>query len=147
MMNEEWFIIKDLKEFINASRRLVFQNFGSKSDDDFDIEHMLTDMSLDDETEMDNVLSYNEAFTIAKSFIKRQINKKTKEHRYILNEDVYMSIITALNDRMISNILNNLVNKGLIETAYDDQSNDFVFWVKDEHKKNIDKSSGSPETD
>jgi hypothetical protein len=32
---------------------------------------------------------------------------------------------------MISNILNSLVNKGMIETAFDNKSNDFVFWIKD----------------
>lgn len=47
-----------------------------------------------------------------------------------------MLIITALNDRLVSNILNSLVNKGLIETAYDDSRNDFVFWVKDNDKNN-----------
>jgi hypothetical protein len=35
---------------------------------------------------------------------------------------------------MISNLLNTLVNKGLVETAFDEKSNDFVFWVKNENK-------------
>ena len=36
---------------------------------------------------------------------------------------------------MTSNILNGLVNKGIVETAYDDETNDFVFWIKNENKK------------
>ena len=36
---------------------------------------------------------------------------------------------------MISNILSGLVNKGLVDTAYDSQSNDFVFWVKEDDTK------------
>jgi hypothetical protein len=42
---------------------------------------------------------------------------------------------------MVSNILNSLVNKGLVETAYDAEANDFIFWVSDENKKE------NPETD
>ena len=30
-MNKEWFIIKDLKEFVDSSRRLVFQSFGKNT--------------------------------------------------------------------------------------------------------------------
>ena len=43
---------------------------------------------------------------------------------------------------MISNMLNTLVNKGLLETAYDNESNDFIFWVK-----NNETSQEKPETD
>jgi len=41
---------------------------------------------------------------------------------------------------MVSNIINSLVKKGLIETAFDSEKNDFIFWVKDNEQ---DK----PETD
>jgi hypothetical protein len=43
-----------------------------------------------------------------------------------------MEMIESFNSRMISNMLNHLVNRGLLETAYDADSNDFVFWIKDE---------------
>lgn len=147
MMSKEVFIINDLEDFVNATRRLVFQNFGSSSDEDLDLENIITNSSSQDESEMNDVLSYPESCSIVESFIKKQINKKTKEHRYILNEDIYMSIIMSLNDRLVSNILNGLVNKGLVETAYDDKTNDFIFWITDEYKKNIKKNSESPETD
>ncbi len=32
-MNNEWFVIKDLNGFINSSRILVFNNFGTKSNE------------------------------------------------------------------------------------------------------------------
>lgn len=139
MNNEEQFIIKDLPEFVNASRRLVFQNFGSKTDTD----DLLADMSLEDEQEMNSLLSYDESLSIMRSFLRKEMNKKTKEYRYLLNEDTYMSIITALNDRLVSNVLNNLVNKGLIETAYDEKSDDFIFWVSN----NDTAEEQKPETD
>jgi hypothetical protein len=41
---------------------------------------------------------------------------------------------------MVSNIISGLVQKGLVETAFDEEANDFVFWVK----KNEEEK---PETD
>lgn len=139
MSNEEQFLIKDLEQFVNASRRLVFQNLGSQTETN----NILDKMSLDEEEEMDDLLSYEEALSIIKPFFKKQINKKTKEYRYLLNEDIYISMITALNDRLVSNVLNSLVNKGLIETAYDEKCNDFIFWVANNDKTSNEK----PETD
>jgi Mg/Co/Ni transporter MgtE len=133
-MSQEWFIIKDLEEFINASRRIVFQSFGHKEDDQFEIENMITSISEQDQQELDKTLSYDEEYSIVEPLLKKQTNKKTKKYRLVLNEEMYMFIIEALNNRLVSNILNGLVNKGLIETAYDEESNDFVFWV---NNKNI----------
>ena len=143
-MNEEWFVIKNLEEFINASRRLVFQNFGSKPDD-CDIENILTGISLEDEKEMDDVLSYSESLSIATGLIRKQKNKKdTKQIRYLLNDKLFVQIIEDLNARMVSNLLNSLVQKGLVESAYDNESNDFIFWIKDEYKKT---DTETPEAD
>jgi len=52
-----------------------------------------------------------------------------------MNNSMFLSIIESLNDRMVSNLLNSLVNRGLVETAYDAEENDFVFWVKDDIKE------------
>jgi hypothetical protein len=125
----------------------VFKNFGTNPDEDLNLEDIITNSSPQDESEMNNVLSYSESCSIVKSFIKKQTNKKTKENRYVLDEEIYMSIVMSLNDRLVSNILNGLVNKGLVETAYDDKTNDFVFWITDEYKENIKKDTESPETD
>ena len=32
---------------------------------------------------------------------------------------------------MVSNMISNLVKKGLLESAFDEEKNDFVFWKKD----------------
>lgn len=143
-MRDESFIIKDLDSFINASRRFVFDHFGSPEASQIDI---LSELNEEDQKELDEMLSYDEALSIVQSFIKKQHNKKTSEIRYIVTDKSYLSIIHALNDRLVSNLLNNLVNKGLIETAFDEESNDFIFWVKDEHKQDIKKNSQPPETD
>jgi hypothetical protein len=56
---------------------------------------------------------------------------------------MFSDIIHKLNDRMVSNIINILTQKGLIETAFDNEANDFVFWINDEQKNNYKK----PEAD
>lgn len=127
--NEDFFIVKDLKGFIDSTRALVFNSFGKDdATDELSLHINNTDIN-----EINTILSFEESETICKELLKKQYNKKSKNTRYILNDDIFMSIIESLNDRMVSNILNGLVNKGLVETAYDDKSNDFIFWIKNEN--------------
>lgn len=141
-INDDWFVIKDFEGFINSTRALVYNSFGSdnkdKSQDDF-----IMSISDKDKQEIDNILSYDESFNIVINFLKKEKNKITKKIRYLVNDSSFMKIIYSLNDRMTSNILNGLVNKGLVETAYDSESNDFIFWIKDDNKNKQEK----PETD
>jgi hypothetical protein len=84
-----------------------------------------------DRAELDLILSFDESEIIVKNYSKKQKNKKTSKIRYLISDELYIEIIEALHSRMISNILNNLVNKGLVETAFDEEKNDFVFWIND----------------
>jgi hypothetical protein len=140
MNNDEWFIIKDLDGFINSSRALVFNNFGSNKDSTDDLK---LEINKEDQDELNNILSFDESRIILMSLIKKQKNKKTNDIRYVVNDELFMTIVESLNDRMVSNLLNNLVNKGVIETGFDSDSNDFVFWIKDNDKNKTEK----PETD
>jgi hypothetical protein len=137
--NHEWFVIVDLDNFIDATRALVFNNFGKNQNNE---EPDLLSFSVhpDDIKEINTILSFDESQVIVKGMIKKQVNKKTQNIRYLIDDDIYLKIIYALNDRMVSNILNGLVNKGLVESGYDDESNDFVFWIKNNDKQ-------KPETD
>lgn len=130
--------IKDLDEFTESARRVVFGGFGKsveETKDDFT--DMLEQLSAEEETEMNEVLSQQESILIVESIVKKQTNKKTKQIRYVINEKIFEDVLEALNARLVSNILSNLTKKGLIESAYDDELNDFVFWCKeDEDKKN-----------
>jgi regulator of PEP synthase PpsR (kinase-PPPase family) len=125
--------IKDLEEFTENARRLVFSSFGKaveETPDDFT--DMITKLSGEEETEMNQVLSQQESMLIVESLTRKQTNKTTKQIRYIVNEKMFTDILEALNARLVSNILSNLNKRGLIESAYDDTLNDFVFWVKEE---------------
>jgi len=137
MQNNEY-IINDIDDFVLTTRSLVFNNFGKDKNTDFN--DLLQDVSIEDFDEFNRVLSQEESLVITKNICKKQINKKTKHIRYVITDMSFIEIVTSLNDRMISNILNNLVNKGLLETAFDAEANDFVFWTKNENKE-------KPETD
>ena len=125
---EDSYIIKDFDAFIEATRVLVFNTFSEQKNNVLD--HNISNLHEKEVDELDNVLSQSECILIAEDFITKQTNKKTKEKRYIITDSNYMSMVEAFNSRMVSNILSNLVNKGIIDSAYDEDKNDFVFWIK-----------------
>lgn len=125
---EDSYIIKDFDAFIEATRVLVFNTFSEQKNNVLD--HNISNLHEKEVDELDSVLSQSECILIAEDFITKQTNKKTKEKRYIITDSNYMSMVEAFNSRMVSNILSNLVNKGIIDSAYDEDKNDFVFWIK-----------------
>lgn len=137
MNKDGWFIINDFDGFVNHTRVITFNAYGKK---DSENEDDLIELTNSDQQELDQVLSYNESVAIIKPLLKKEKNKKTQKIRYIINDNLYLEIIQSLSDRMTSNILHSLVKKGLVESAFDTESNDFVFWIKDEDKE-------KPETD
>lgn len=142
-INDDFFIISDFAGFIESTRALVFNNFGQwKNDEDSsDVDSMI--VKPDDLEELNSVLSSTESELIIKQFVKKQKHKITGNIRYLINDSIFMEIIQGLNDRMVSNVLANLVSKGLVESAYDSEINDFVFWAS----KNENEEDQKPETD
>lgn len=138
----DWFIIKDITDFTDKARAIVFNNFGKWSETESN-EFIIDNVEKTDEEELNQVLSHQESLAIVKQFIKKQKNSRTKKIRYVLNDTIFAEIVHSLNNRMVSNILNNLVQKGLVESAFDNESNDFVFWIKENEKDQDEK----PETD
>lgn len=130
--NNEKFIIDDINKFIESTRVLVFNSFGKSEDNQIDeLSLLLSDLDTEEINELNQILTQHECEIISQEFIKKEINKKTKIVRFTISTNQYMAMIESFNSRMISNMLNNMVNKGLLETAYDIDSNDFVFWVKE----------------
>lgn len=141
--NNQWFAINNLEEFIDHARRLVFKFFGEVNKDSEDeLTTILSSLNSSEEEELDNTLSFAECESIAKQLIKKKVNKKTKKISYFINDKILMEMLESFNSRMISNILNKLVNQGLLESAFDDKYNDFVFWVKEKENE-----KDQPETD
>lgn len=124
--NDGWYIIKDIKQFINSTRILVFNTFGDIKKND-----SVYEITPEEEKELNKILSYEESEVLLKEHAKQQKNKKTNDTRYIISDIKFSKFIDSLNSRMISNMLNNLVNKGILDSGFDDESNDFIFWIKD----------------
>jgi hypothetical protein len=143
-MSDQWFVITDLDEFTDKARAIVYNNFGVWQNKDA-LDSMIDEVKEKDQDEFDKLLSHQESLLIVKGLVKKQKNIKTKKIRYALNDSIFADIVYRLNDRMVSNIVNGLVQKGLVESAYDSEANDFVFWIKDGNEKNNDKEK--PETD
>lgn len=142
MSNFEWFAVSDISEFTDKIREIVYLNFGAWEKEET-INTSVDQLNDKDQSELDSILSHQESLVIVKENLKRQKNSKTKKIRYALNEKIFADIIAKLNERMISNLLNSLVQKGLVETAFDSESNDFIFWCK----KGVDENNKKTETD
>jgi len=149
-MKDKWFYIKDFTEFVENSRKLVFHCFGQSNQEISDpITKSIATMSDDELNELNRTLTFEESSTIVKNHAKKQQNKKTKEIRYCISDSILNDIIEDLNSRMVSNVLNKLVNDNVLESAFDSESNDFVFWIKENlenDNKNNDRKD-QPETD
>jgi len=141
-MSDTWYIVPDLQKFTDKARTIVYNNFGTwQTKDNIDI--IINDIKEEEQQEFDKILSHQESLTIIKELLKKEKNRKTKKIRYCVDDTIFAEIISRLNDRMVSNILTGLVQKGLIESAFDSEANDFIFWMKDETETEKEK----PETD
>lgn len=137
-MKEKWFEVKDLSEFVNSTRKMVFHFFGKLNEGDPDsVLKEIWDMSEEELEELDSTLTYDECLMIAKNHLKT--DTKNYKDSYYVSDSMFMTIVEEINSRLVSNILNRLAAKGLIETAFDDTINDFVFWAtSDENKTDTD---------
>jgi hypothetical protein len=134
MSEPEWFIVPNLSDFTDKARAIVYNNFGTWQKE-INTEIIFEEITENEQEEFNKILSHQESLVIIKENIKKEKNKRTKKYRYLLNDIIFANIVHQLNERMTSNIVNGLVQKGLIETAFDSESNDFVFWVKEDEKQ------------
>lgn len=127
--------IVNLDKLINFSRKVVYANLGEEYTDVSDVGflELVENMPEEQLEEMNSILSLSEARAIFKPFVRQQRHKKTLNIKISILESDYDTILRQLSERMISNIVRNLVNRGLVESAFDEEKNDFVFWVKKDH--------------
>lgn len=131
-MKDEWMEIVNVDKLTDFTRKVIFHNFDNQNNRLTDQEFLekVKRIKSEDSEEMERLLPFNEVRTILKSFLKKRKNKKTQETKLFMKESDYDQILLEFNQRMISNIVQGLVKKGVLETAFDDEKNDFVFWVK-----------------
>ncbi len=143
MSNADWFVVPNVEAFTDKARAIVYNYFGAWQEKT-DIDILIDDVKENDKEEFNKILSHQESLVIVKENLKKERNKITKKIRYIVNDEMFANIVSKLNDRMVSNIINGLVQKGLVEAAFDDEVNDFVFWVKKDENTTEEEA---PETD
>lgn len=130
--HDDFMEVVNLDKLVEFSRQLIFYNFAIEDEDDETDDEFISkvkNIKKEDKEELDRLLPFKESKLIFKPSIKKQINRRTKKIRYIIKESDYDEVLVELNSRMVSNIIRSLVKKGLVETAFDDDKNDFVFWV------------------
>jgi hypothetical protein len=138
-MKQKWYIVDDMEAFVNSLRTLIFIHFGHWDDDAIKADDFIKQLTSEEKADLDKTLTYEESLLITKQHLRQQRNVNTNEKRYIFTVENYEQILSDLNSRMLSNILTKLSNKGVIETAYDSDADDFVFWLKNTSKsENID---------
>lgn len=133
---EEWYEITDIEKFVESTRVLIFDAFGKNQAEIGRLATEIKELKIHEQTELESILSQQEGLLIVKSLVKKK-NKK-----YTLNHTIYSRIIESFNERLIGNMLSNLSSRGLLESAFDVESNDFIFWVPENVKNNK-----KPETD
>lgn len=128
--------IIDVDKFVETTRTLVYHQFGGTEELPKKIDNLIDSLTKEELQEMNSCLAQSEAETILQKFVKKQRNKNTKEIRITISDDDYMLFIEELNTRMIGNMLAKLASQGVLETAFDEELNDFVFWAPDKNEKN-----------
>tara|TARA_S200002703_G_scaffold20667_5_gene17117 strand:- start:81712 stop:82179 length:468 start_codon:yes stop_codon:yes gene_type:complete len=138
--------ISNVDKLVNFSRRLVYYNFDDESEklSDSDFFEKVQKIKQEDMPELDKYLPFEEAKNIMKSLVVKRRHKKTKVSKLFMRESDYDEVLIQLNKRMVSNIVLGLVKKGVVDSAFDSEKNDFIFWVKDKYDE---YDNERPETD
>jgi len=134
---DDWLEVSNSEKLINFSRKLVYYNFDDETTymDDVTFLEKIDNIEDDYDSEMDTLLPFDEAEIIFISFTF------TEENLLYITDDDYDTFLMQLNRRMISNIVQGLVKKGVLHTAFDNEKNDFIFWVKTEEEMEADEDS------
>ena len=145
-MGEGWMEIVNIDKLVDFSRRVIFYNFDEDNDDldDEDFMKKIEKIESKDSAEMNKVLPRDEVKAIFLDLIVKKRNKNTKKVALFIKEEDYEEVLAQLNQRMVSNIVKGLVSRGLVESAFDSEKNDFVFWVRTDYD---DRKRENPETD
>lgn len=117
------YLINDLDEFVSYVRKISFEAFCESNG--LNVNELAED---DINKEIDDSISLVEVKNIVLSNVT-----KTKNEEYKFKEKKLTKILMDINSRILSNALNNLVKKNLVEVAFDEEQNDFVFWAKDKN--------------
>lgn len=117
-----WYYVENIEAFLDQIRNVSYDKFlevNKTVNDEF------TSKISKSPEDIDSIISKSEVENITMPLLKK------KNGNYKISDKILQTIIEKLNSRMISNSLNKLVSEGIVESAFDSELNDFVFWIKD----------------
>ena len=126
MKKQKWYEIDDIDDFIKSLRKMVLSAF-------FEEERkgdVFNDLFKSREKELDEKLSIEETYSILSPMVESKQNDIGKKE-FIISDKIFEKMVENLNRRIISNLLLDLVKTGQLESAFDSEKNDFIFWPKD----------------
>ena len=71
------------------------------------------------------------------NMIKKNNLGLDEEGNYLINEQIFDDVFNNIREQLYEVALAKLAAKGLIECAWDDESNDMVFWLANKDKTSI----------
>jgi len=127
MKKQRIYEVTDLDEFVRSLRTIILENFYEeekkrKSASEFDKLIRLKRKKLEEK------LTIQEAQSIIRPMLRATENT-TGQAEYTVSHKGFKKMLDELNKRIISNILVELCSEGLIESGFDEEKNDFIFWV------------------
>ena len=132
MSEDEYeYVIHNLTKFLDASRVWLYVIFGGEEPTKT-MTKRYADLDAEEKQEIDQVLSMREVINISAGYLKHNLDNDT----WTITEKQYEDFLVELSGRLTSNILASMVSSGILESAYDSEINDFVFWRKDTDEKN-----------
>ena len=138
MSDDMVYVISDIDQFVDETRKIVFGAFGKPDLNENNSEDFIEELADIDKQELDATLTHAECMAILHTHIKPRKTKKGKI-KYLISDEAFSMIIEDFNARLVSNLLSQLVKDGIVESSYDEEANDFIFWVKEEYKNNDKK--------
>jgi len=124
------YVIKDLDQFAVYIRKISLHKFSETNkvvDDEFSSSFLKEKENIKND---DEIISIKEVENIIFS-----LARENNEEELLLNDKILNNIIEAINERIVTNLLNILANKDIVESAFDEKVNDFVFWIKEENDR------------
>jgi hypothetical protein len=75
--------------------------------------------------------------------VKENSIGQDEENNYLITEENFDELFEQVRDRLYSVGLSRLATKGFIECAWDDESNEMIFWLSDEGQTRINNRLSS----
>lgn len=128
MDNNKEYIVKDIDGFIEKTRVFVYNLFGNNQDGDINtLSFEIEDMPAENLKEMNTCLTTKESTLILEDYA----TYSKKNDKIKITNDQYMQYVSALSLRLTGNIMRVMSDKGLIEVGFDSETDDFIFWKKE----------------